>query len=431
MRIDSHQHFWRYSPAEYGWMDDRMTRIRRDFLPEDLAPLLAACGLDGAVAVQARSSLEETRFLLDLAREHDCVKGVVGWADLCALDLDAVLDELCQEPLLRGLRHVVQDEPDDDFLRREDFQAGARKLAARSLVYDILIYPRQLDAAVAFAAALPDQPFVLDHLAKPDIAGARTDNWRGGFRGLAAMDHVLRKVNGIVLMPVDGTALARVAEEAQQAGIPVVIADSGLEWEGQVSFVATDNREAGRIAGRRLRELMGGAGKAVMMRYVEGSESTKQREEGFLEGVAEQQGVELLSTNQHAGNTKEGAQAVAENLLTANPGVTGVFCSNESATHGMLRALEAAGLAGKVRFVGFDSSGTLLEGLRAGHIDALVLQDPVHMGDTAVRTLVDHLDGEDVERRVDTGVTVATKDNLDSAEIAGLLTPDLSILDGR
>ena len=198
MRIDSHQHFWRYSPAEYGWMDDRMTRIQRDFLPQDLAPLLAACGLDGAVAVQARSSLEETRFLLELAREHDCLKGVVGWADLCALDLDAVLDELCQEPLLRGLRHVVQDEPDDDFLRREDFQAGVRKLAARGLVYDILIYPRQLDAAVAFAAALPDQPFVLDHLAKPDIAGARTDNWRGGFRGLAAMDHVLCKVSGMV-----------------------------------------------------------------------------------------------------------------------------------------------------------------------------------------------------------------------------------------
>ena len=196
-------------------------------------------------------------------------------------------------------------------------------------------------------------------------------------------------------------------------------------------FANLESREAGRIAGRRLRELMGGAGKAVMMRYVEGSESTKQREDGFLEGVAEQQGVELLSTNQHAGNTKEGAQAVAENLLTAHPDVTGVFCSNESATHGMLRALEAAGLAGKVRFVGFDSSGTLLEGLRAGHIDALVLQDPVHMGDTAVRTLVGHLDGNGVERRVDTGVTVATKDNLDSAEIAGLLTPDLSILDGR
>ena len=242
---------------------------------------------------------------------------------------------------------------------------------------------------------------------------------------------ITRGVEGIVLMPVDGTALARVAQEAADAGIPVVIADSGLDWDGKVSFVATDNREAGRIAGRRLRELMGGEGKALMMRYVEGSESTNQREDGFLEGMGEKSGVELLSTNQYAGNTKEGAQAVAENLLTAHPGVTGIFCSNESATHGMLRALEAAGLAGKVRFVGFDSSGTLLEGLRAGHIDALVLQDPVHMGDTAVRTLVDHLDGKTIEARVDTGVTVATGANLDSPEIAGLLEPDLSILDGR
>lgn len=242
---------------------------------------------------------------------------------------------------------------------------------------------------------------------------------------------ITRGVDGIVLMPVDGAALARVSEEAKSAGIPVVIADSGLEWDGKVSFVATDNREAGRIAGRRLHDLMGGAGKAVMMRYVEGSESTKQREDGFLQGVGEEAGVELLSTNQYAGNTKEGAQAVAENLLTAHPNLTGVFCSNESATHGMLRALEAAGLAGKVRFVGFDSSGTLLEGLRAGHIDALVLQDPVHMGDTAVRTLVDHLDGKDVAERVDTGVTVATGENLDSPEIAGLLEPDLSILERR
>ena len=242
---------------------------------------------------------------------------------------------------------------------------------------------------------------------------------------------ITRGVDGIVLMPVDGTALARVAQEAADAGIPVVIADSGLDWDGKVSFVATDNREAGRIAGRRLRELMGGEGKALMMRYVEGSESTNQREDGFLEGMGEKSGVELLSTNQYAGNTKEGAQAVAENLLTAHPDVTGIFCSNESATHGMLRALEAAGLAGKVRFVGFDSSGTLLEGLRAGHIDALVLQDPVHMGDTAVRTLVDHLDGKTIEARVDTGVTVATGANLDSPEIAGLLEPDLSILDGR
>ncbi len=198
MRIDSHQHFWRYSAAEYSWMDDRMQRIQRDFLPDDLAPLLAACGLDGSVAVQARSSLEETHFLLDLAREHDCVKAVVGWADLCADDVDATLDQLCEHRELRGLRHVVQDEPDDQFLLRTDFQRGVGKLAARNLVYDILIYPRQLDAAVSFVAALPDQPFVLDHLAKPDIAHQRTDNWLLGFEGLAQFEQVSCKVSGMV-----------------------------------------------------------------------------------------------------------------------------------------------------------------------------------------------------------------------------------------
>ena len=179
-------------------MDDRMQRIRRDFLPEDLAPLLAACGLDGAVAVQARSSLAETEFLLGLARESDVVKAVVGWADLRADDLDDVLDRLCEQPLLRGLRHVVQDEPDDLFLLRPDFQAGVAKLAERGLVYDILIYPRQLDAAVGFVAALPDQPFVLDHIAKPDIANQRTDNWLLGFEGLAQFDYVACKLSGMV-----------------------------------------------------------------------------------------------------------------------------------------------------------------------------------------------------------------------------------------
>jgi len=198
VRIDSHQHFWRYSPADYGWIDERMQRIAQDFLPDDLAPLLAACELDGAIAVQARSSLEETHFLLDLARNHDCVKAVVGWADLCADDLDGVLDQLCENRQLRGLRHVVQDEPDDQFLLRNDFQAGVARLAARDLVYDILIYPRQLDAAVSFVAALPDQPFVLDHLAKPDIANQRTDNWLLGFEGLAQFEQVSCKVSGMV-----------------------------------------------------------------------------------------------------------------------------------------------------------------------------------------------------------------------------------------
>jgi L-fuconolactonase len=175
-----------------------MQRIAQSFLPADLQPHLAACGLDGAIAVQARSTLAETQFLLELAEQHACVKAVVGWADLCAPDLDEVLDELVTNPLLRGLRHVVQDEPDDQFLLRNDFQDGVRKLADRGLVYDILIYPRQLDAAVSFVAALPDQPFVLDHLAKPDIRTQNRDAWQLGFDGMAQFEQVSCKVSGMV-----------------------------------------------------------------------------------------------------------------------------------------------------------------------------------------------------------------------------------------
>ncbi|MFT7535450.1 MAG: L-fuconolactonase [Hyphomicrobiaceae bacterium] len=198
MRIDAHQHFWRYDPAAYSWIDSRMQRIAHDFLPDDLQPHLAACGLDGAIAVQARSSLEETKFLVELAQQHDCVKAVVGWADLCADNLDDVLDELCQDKELRGLRHVVQDEPNDQFLLRNDFQDGVRKLADRNLVFDVLIYPRQLDAAVSFVASLPDQPFVLDHLAKPDIKNQGQEAWQLGFNGMAQFEHVSCKVSGMV-----------------------------------------------------------------------------------------------------------------------------------------------------------------------------------------------------------------------------------------
>ena len=175
-----------------------MQRIADDFLPKDLEPLLSACQLDGAIAVQARSSLDETRFLVELARQNNCVKGVVGWADLCNANLDDVLDELCQDKELRGLRHIVQDEPDDQFLLRNDFQDGVRKLADRNLIYEILIYPRQLDAAVAFVSALPDQPFVLDHLAKPDIKNQNVNAWQLGFDGLAQFEQVSCKVSGMV-----------------------------------------------------------------------------------------------------------------------------------------------------------------------------------------------------------------------------------------
>lgn len=197
MRLDAHQHFWHYSPQEYGWIDARMQRIARDFLPGDLAPSLAASALDGCIAVQAHSSLRETAFLLGLARQHAFVKAVVGWADLCAPDAAATVARLAQSPALRGLRHVVQAEP-DDFLLRTDFQRGVRTLSAHGLVYDILIYPRQLAAARAFVQALPGQPFVLDHLAKPDIAHGERAQWEPAFRALARFPNVACKVSGMV-----------------------------------------------------------------------------------------------------------------------------------------------------------------------------------------------------------------------------------------
>ena len=197
MRIDAHQHFWRYSPAEYPWIGDGMQAIARDFLPADLAPELVACDLDCCIAVQARGSAAETRFLLDLARDHPFVAGVVGWADLCAPDAGDVLASLADADHLCGLRHIVQDEP-DDFLARPDFRRGVGLLARHGLVYDVLVYPRQLDAANAFVRAFPEQPFVLDHLAKPDVGKQRFDDWQHGFRALAENDHVSCKLSGLV-----------------------------------------------------------------------------------------------------------------------------------------------------------------------------------------------------------------------------------------
>jgi L-fuconolactonase len=197
VRLDAHQHFWHYSPAEYAWIDARMRRIARDFLPSDLAPMLAASEIDGCVAVQASCTRRETPFLLELAATHPFVKAVVGWTDLCAPDAGEHVAALAREPLLRGLRHVVQAEP-DDFLLRDDFQRGVRTLGPHGLVYDVLIYPRQLAAAEAFVRALPDQPFVLDHLAKPDIANDARSDWERGFRALARHPHVACKLSGMV-----------------------------------------------------------------------------------------------------------------------------------------------------------------------------------------------------------------------------------------
>ncbi|MBZ0149887.1 MAG: amidohydrolase family protein [Planctomycetes bacterium] len=197
VRIDAHQHFWRYSPAEYGWIDARMSRIARDFLPADLQPELAAAGIDGCIAVQARCCQAENEFLLALAATTPFVKGVVGWADLTSPTAGDVVAQLAAHDKLVGLRHIVQAEA-DDFLRRADFQRGVRTLARHGLVYDLLVYPQQLPAALDFVRALPGQPLVLDHLAKPDIRRDGREPWARQLHELGRCPHLAVKLSGLV-----------------------------------------------------------------------------------------------------------------------------------------------------------------------------------------------------------------------------------------
>lgn len=198
MRIDAHQHFWRYSPSEHIWMTDEMAALKRDFLPSDLRPLMKAVGFDGCIAVQARQSLEETRWLLELAAENEFVRGVVGWIDLCSRELPSQLEQFASNSRLVGVRHVVQDEPDDNFMLREDFQSGIARLAEFELAYDVLIYPRQLPAATTLVQNFPRQRFVLDHIAKPPIGSGELAGWETGLRSLAKFPNVFCKVSGMV-----------------------------------------------------------------------------------------------------------------------------------------------------------------------------------------------------------------------------------------
>jgi L-fuconolactonase len=197
MQIDAHQHFWRYDPAEYGWIDESMSALQRDFLPHDLEPLLHAAGFGGCVAVQARQTLDETRWLLELAIEHPVIAGVVGWVDLQSPAVERDLETFAGRRKLVGIRHIVQSEP-DDFLLGPAFQRGIGALARFNLAYDILIYPRHLKAAATLVARFPSQRFVLDHLAKPDIRRQAIDDWREGLRGLARFPHVCCKLSGMV-----------------------------------------------------------------------------------------------------------------------------------------------------------------------------------------------------------------------------------------
>jgi ribose transport system substrate-binding protein len=230
-------------------------------------------------------------------------------------------------------------------------------------------------------------------------------------------------IDGLALAPLDHAALVPAVASARARGIPVVIFDSDLDGTPGVdfaSFVATDNRAAGALAGAHLAELLGGAGKALLLRYAVGSASTEAREAGFLAAV-DAGGVEVVLDNRYAGATVGEAKTTALNLLDALAGAQGVFCSNESATAGMLLALEQMGLAGSVRFVGFDASPLLVAGLRDGKLDALVVQDPRRMGALAVTTLAAARRGAPVEAVIDTGAVVVTRENMDDPAIARLL----------
>jgi L-fuconolactonase len=198
MLIDAHQHFWIYRPDEYGWIDDSMAALRRDFLPGDLKPELVGTGFQGSVAVQARQTLEETRWLLDLAEQSPSIFGVVGWVDLRSSDVRAQLKEFARNSKLVGIRHIVQTEPDDRFLMRSEFLRGISVLEEFDLAYDILIYTKHFPVAAEFVARFPRQRFVLDHLAKPPIKSGEIDSWTEGIRHLAAFPNVFAKLSGLV-----------------------------------------------------------------------------------------------------------------------------------------------------------------------------------------------------------------------------------------
>ncbi len=238
-------------------------------------------------------------------------------------------------------------------------------------------------------------------------------------------------VLGIALAPLDSKALVPAARDVASRHIPLVIFDSDLASDDKISYVATDNFHGGELAGQYLGQLLAGQPNArvAMLRYQEGSDSTNQREQGFLQAIAAFPSVKVVSSNQYGGATTETAFKASENLLAAQTtaaGATlqGIFCPNESTAFGMLRALQDHRLAGKLRFIGFDTSDKIVQALRQGHMDATVVQDPMRMGYLAVKTIIDRLRGGVVQKRVDTGATLVRREEIDDPKMKELLFPD-------
>ncbi len=261
------------------------------------------------------------------------------------------------------------------------------------------------------------------HQAQRDLAasGVQIDViWKGPLREndreqqIQVVEGFLSQgVNGMVLAPLDDKALVRPVEEAATAGIPTVIIDSDLDSQKTVSFVATDNFKGGQLAAQRISELLPDGGNVILLRYQEGSASTRNREEGFLARLGESPNLQLISADQYAGATRETAKQASENVLNRfGDEVDAIFCPNESSTAGMLLALQDREKTGKVVFVGFDAATALLDALEAGDLQALVVQNPFQMGRLGVQTMVEHLRGQAVPKRIDTGVSLLTKERL-------------------
>jgi L-fuconolactonase len=272
--IDAHHHFWRYTPTEYDWIDERMEVLRRDFLPEDLKAEMRSTGVDGTIAVQARQTLEETRWLLDLAEANEEIRGVVGWAPIAGEEFPGVMEEFDGRAKLKGLRHVIQGEKDENYILREDFNSGVRALAGSGLVYEILIYERHLPQAIEFVDRHPEQVFVLDHVAKPLIAAGIVEPWAGRMRELGERENVWCKVSGMVteadwktwapekLKPYLDTAVQAFGPSRLIAGSdwPVCLVASSYERWWQVLreyFAGFSEAERSRVFGGNAVEVYG------------------------------------------------------------------------------------------------------------------------------------------------------------------------------
>jgi ribose transport system substrate-binding protein len=234
-------------------------------------------------------------------------------------------------------------------------------------------------------------------------------------------DFITQKVSGIVLAPIDNKALVPSVEKIYARKIPCVIIDSGVDTDKYVSFIATDNYKGGVIAAKRMGRILNGKGKIVVVKYAPGSASTMKREDGFINTIKQEfPGIEIVDTK-YGMDTVETSLQAAEDLLTKNTELDGLFACNESTSIGALRALQTRGRAGKMKMIGFDAGKALIDGLKEGAIDSLVVQDPYKMGYTGVQAIIATLDGKSVDKRVDTGVVLVTKENLETGEIRELV----------